>query len=152
MIPTPRGYTVTVSRDIEDRLAIQDVLIRYATALDSRDWALLDSVFAPDCQVQYPGSPALHAVGEVAAFCERALRRFTATQHLLANFDIRVDGDRAASVCRLQATHVGPVPERGAIFTLGGNYQDELVRTADDWRITSRTLTTEWTDWPRPAG
>ena len=131
--------------DIADRLAIQDLLVRYATALDNRDWVLLGSVFTPEAQVQYPGSP--HLDGFVAArdFCDRALSRFRVTQHLLGNYDIRVNGDTAAATCSLQAIHVHPDEAGGGIYTLWGTYTDRLARTSEGWRITERTLTSSHT-------
>ena len=59
-----------------DRLAIQDLQIRYAIALDSRDWELLRTVFLPTAQVQYPGSPHLDGFEQTRAFCDHALSRY----------------------------------------------------------------------------
>ena len=50
---------------IADRLAISDVIIRYATALDTRDWRLLRSILtdrvAIDCD-EHHGLPVLAQV------------------------------------------------------------------------------------------
>lgn len=40
-------------RALRDRLEIDDLLVRYATAIDERDWALLDTVFAEDARLDY---------------------------------------------------------------------------------------------------
>src|ERR1700677_2247548 len=42
--------------DLIDRRAIDDLLFRYATALDTRQWDLLDQVFAPDATIEYSPS------------------------------------------------------------------------------------------------
>jgi hypothetical protein len=34
----------------------------------------------------------------------------------------------------------------GDTFTIGGTYDDELVRVGDDWRIAGRTLSRTWED------
>ena len=129
---------------IEDRLAISDLLTRYATALDSRDWDLLRTVFVEDAQVRYAGGPLLNGFEETWRFCDRALSRYRATQHLLGNADIHVSGDAGTSTVYLQAIHIQP---DGVIFTLGGAYYDKLVRTVDGWRIAERTLESWWTEW-----
>ena len=38
---------------IADRLAISDVIIRYATALDTRDWRLLRSILTDRVAIDY---------------------------------------------------------------------------------------------------
>jgi hypothetical protein len=42
---------------IVDRLAIQDLLVRYCKAIDTKDWALLDTCFADDAHVDYSSNP-----------------------------------------------------------------------------------------------
>ena len=141
-----------VHEGLADRFAIQDVLVRYAQCMDTRDWDLLrDQVFIEACAVNYPGALLLEGVDKVWRYCERALRPFDATQHLLGNYDIQVDGDRATSVCRLQAAHIAQTGDGDLVFTLGGNYTDEFVRTPGGWRIARRTLTTEWTETTGPS-
>jgi len=131
---------------LEDRLAITDLMTRYATAIDSRNWALLESCFTPDAEVHYPGAAPLHGPTAVARFCEEALRPYRATQHLLGNYTVEVSGDVAATSVSLQATHVTPRSEGGGIFVLGGTYRDRVVRSDGQWRIAERTLTTTWTE------
>ena len=38
---------------VEARIDIDDLLTRYATAIDGRDWGLLDTVFIPDAHLDY---------------------------------------------------------------------------------------------------
>ena len=42
--------------DHDDRFAIEDLLQRYTTAIDDKDWDLLDTVFAPDAVLDYTTS------------------------------------------------------------------------------------------------
>ena len=143
---------MTTLAELADRFAIQDLLVRYAQCMDARDWELLkDQVFIEACVVNYPGAPLLEGVDKVWQYCDRALKRFKATQHMLGNYDIKVAGDNATSVCRLQATHIEAAEGGDVIFTLGGNYRDDLTRTPRGWRIARRTLTTEWTETRRPS-
>jgi 3-phenylpropionate/cinnamic acid dioxygenase small subunit len=135
-----------VTTTLGDRLAITDLMTRYATAIDSRDWVLLESCFTPDAEVRYPGAPPLHGPEAVARFCEDALSRYRATQHLLGNCSVQVSGDVATTSVSLQATHVTHRSEGGGIFVLGGTYRDRVVREGGEWRIAERTLTTTWTE------
>ena len=135
--------------NVADRLAIQDVQVRYATALDSRDWPLLSTCFLADAQVHYASSPVLEGFEATRAFCDRALSPYRITQHLLGNHVAAIDGDTAMASCTLQAIHVTPGDTE--IFTFFGTYSDTLVRTAEGWRIATRTLTPTMVETRRVA-
>jgi len=136
--------------EIADRIAIQDVITRYATALDQRDWDLLSQVFTSDAVVSYGGSgPAtpdatFRGPSRVAANCARSLARYSATQHLLGNSVIATAGDRAEASTYVQATHIALHAAWSEIRTLGGTYHDDLARTGQKWRIRRRWLEITW--------
>ena len=125
---------------IADRVAIQDVMTRYATGVDTRDLGLHESCFAEDVTVSGfdRGGPL---IGRAAwmAFVHKALERFGATQHLIGNHVVEVQGDEARMRTYVQATHVLAADQR-AIFTLWATYHTVLRRTADGWRIVEHRL------------
>jgi hypothetical protein len=127
-----------------DRAAITDVTIRYCWALDTKDWAVLDTVFTEDAN----GDLLEDVVGRVAIKkrVETALSHMDETQHLISNHQIVVRGDTATCRCYLQAQHVRKAAHGGPNFIIAGRYEDELKRTADGWRITFRRLVVMWTD------
>jgi len=126
--------------DIGDRLAISDVLIRYATALDGRDWELLASCFTDDATLDYDTS-GTYGRDAFVEHCRAGLARMKATQHCVTNHVISTDGDRAHSTSYVIAQHVR---ENDVTFTLGGTYSDDLVRAGTGWRIASRRFVTSW--------
>ena len=126
--------------DIGDRLAISDVLIRYATALDGRDWELLASCFTDDATLDYDTS-GTYGRDAFVEHCRAGLARMKATQHCVTNHVISTDGDRAHSTSYVIAQHVR---ENDFTFTLGGTYSDDLVRAGTEWRIASRRFVTSW--------
>jgi 3-phenylpropionate/cinnamic acid dioxygenase small subunit len=136
-----------VDGELVDRLAIQELVVRYAWAIDTKDWAALDSVFLPDAWLDYSSNPG-GAVGhypEIRAWLEKSLAPFPVTQHLVTNIDATIDGDRAT--CRTMVYNpMGAATREGPLhfFFLGGRYDDELVRTADGWRIAKRVETLLW--------
>ena len=127
-----------------DRAAIIDVTNRYCWALDAKDWAVLDTVFAEDAN----GDLLEDVVGRTAIKkrVETALSRMDETQHLISNHQINVQGDTATSRCYLQAQHVRKAAHGGTNFIIAGRYEDELKRTPDGWRISFRRLVVMWTD------
>jgi ketosteroid isomerase-like protein len=126
--------------EISDRLEIQDLLVRYADAIDRRDLDRLDQVFTPDAAIDYTAFGGIAgSYPEVKAWLGPVLARFLGYQHLVANADIRLDGDRATG--RIMCFN--PMPMLGASDTVhvtynGLWYVDVYRRTPDGWRIASR--------------
>ena len=68
----------------DDHAAIRAVLDRYAEALDSRDWEMLDEVFAPDAVFEF-GEFLTRTRAEAVAMIRSHLDGCGPTQHLLGN-------------------------------------------------------------------
>ena len=119
-------------RVLSDRVEIEDLLTRYAHAVDTRDWDLYRSVFTPDALIDYTssGGPA-GDLDKTVAFLKVALDHFEMTQHLISNVDARLGDDTA------EVTAVFNNPMRlpgGTVWFTGGRYHHDLVRTEDGWR------------------
>ena len=127
-------------QEISDRLEIQDLLVRYSHAVDSRDWDAFERVFTEDAVIDYTemGGPR-GGVKETRAFLESAMPMFSSFQHMIANTVLELDGDtaRARTIC-----HNPMVLDRGEgqthVFFCGLWYRDVLVRTPHGWRIKDR--------------
>jgi 3-phenylpropionate/cinnamic acid dioxygenase small subunit len=120
---------------------IVELLVAYTVALDNKDWSSLDQVFHPDINVDYAGMFQLEGRERSVEMIRSMLETCGATQHMISNYRIEVDGDRARSRCYVCATHAG----RGLIsrflhFTMHGEYRDEFLCTEAGWRITRREL------------
>jgi hypothetical protein len=125
-----------------DRDDITQVLYLYARAIDAKEFGLLDSVFAPDAEIDYavPGGTRL-PFPDMVAWLREALSMFRITQHVISNPIVDVAGDHADSTAYLTATHeqVGLDGKR-TVFVDHGIYKDCWVRTPSGWRIRSRRL------------
>ena len=129
-----------------DERAIVAVALRYCRALDTKDWAALDTVFLPDAHADL--GTATEQIGR-EAIVERicnALKHLDDSQHLVGNHEVQVDGDTATHRCYLQAQHIRKSATGSPNYLVGGRYEDRLVRTADGWRIAYRKLAVMWTD------
>ncbi len=129
-------------REMSDRMEIQDLLVRYAHAVDTRDWPLFRGLFTEDAVVDYTafGGPR-GPVEAVIAFLDQVLPLFTATQHLVANCAITLDGDLATA--RTMCHNPMALPPTGAggqprLLVCGLWYRDTLRRTPDGWRLAER--------------
>jgi len=135
-----------MTETLADRIAIDDVLTRYATAVDARDWDLYRSVFTADAVIDYTSSGGIRGgVTEVTTWLSDALSIFSMSQHLVTNRDIRVTGDTATSRSYFY-NPMGRTKRNGTLdlMFVGGFYRDKLRRTADGWRIVERIQDTAW--------
>ncbi len=137
-------YTMTM---VADRLEIEDLITDYAAAIDSGEIDKLDAIFTPDAFIDYSAmGGAKGSYPEVKAFLAKALKGFRNTQHLIGNFEIRLDGDKATGkiMCfnpmELETGDKPAIP----VFFLGLWYHDEYIKTPDGWRIARRTEQKSW--------
>lgn len=126
-----------------DHQAIMELTATYCWALDEKAFERLRDVFLPDATARL-GSSDQSGIEEIIERVSTTLARFERSQHMVGTHLIEVDGDTATSRCYLQAQHVRPVGEEPPLLTVGGRYEDRLVRTADGWRIAHRTLVSMW--------
>lgn len=132
-------------QELVDRGQIGDLLAAYATALDTRDWDALGRVFAPGASCDYGSLGSPSGVGEITSLVRSTLDGLDATQHLIGNVTVKVDGDQATAECYLIAQHIRAGAPGGDHYLIGGRYSDRMVRTPDGWRISHRTLHRMWT-------
>lgn len=129
--------------ELADRAAIVEVTHRYCWALDSRDWGLLDQVFTDDATAELL-SPLLQGRDAIRTRIRDAIEPLDATQHTVTNHMITLRGDTASSRCYLHSQHVRRSVDGPPLYVVAGRYEDELVRTPDGWRISSRRLVRTW--------
>jgi 3-phenylpropionate/cinnamic acid dioxygenase small subunit len=123
----------------EDRQKITELLVRYATGIDRRDWPLFRTVFADDCDLDYGEIGTWRGVDAVTEFMQQAHAMAGHTMHRLTNQVITVDGDKAAARTYIDAVIMAGDNQAGVNAL--GFYDDEIVRSADGWRITRRRFT-----------
>ncbi|MFG3139980.1 nuclear transport factor 2 family protein [Streptomyces sp. NPDC048211] len=134
-------------QELTDRAAITAVVTAYATALDTRDWAALGTLFTDDACWEYGGSgERICGPAAIVARISNGLERIDATQHLNGNHVAAVHGDEAEHTCYYQAQHIRHGLPGGDRFLGAGRYDDRLRRTPDGWRFTHRRITTVWSE------
>jgi 3-phenylpropionate/cinnamic acid dioxygenase small subunit len=125
--------------EVADYAAVLATLARYSTALDQRDWGLLAQVFTPDL-VYDAGEWTTHSFEEYLERLRPYLEGCGPTQHLLGNYQVELDGDRAQSTVYVRAFHLGARELSHETYEMFGEYRDRLVRTEAGWRSHHRTL------------
>lgn len=120
-----------------DRQDITDVLIRYATGIDMRDWEAFRSCFTSDCHADYGDAGVFTDVDSLAEFMTSSHEPMGPTFHRITNVAVEIDGDRATARSYVDAVLLAPDGATGVNPI--GRYHDDLVRTSGGWRIARRT-------------
>lgn len=124
---------------LADRLAVGDVIIKYADSVDQLDMDRYATCFVDDVVVTGFTPEAIHGLANYMPWVTAARKRFGRTQHLIGNIQVTLDGDRAHLRSYVQASH--EIPEDPAhLLTLWAAYNDDLVRTPEGWKITAHNL------------
>jgi len=89
------GMTLSL-QEISDRLELQELAVRYSTAVDRKDWALYESLFTPDAVIDYTQVGGIKGhPREVTEWMTQVMPTFPAYQHLVANHELKIDGEAA---------------------------------------------------------
>jgi 3-phenylpropionate/cinnamic acid dioxygenase small subunit len=136
-----------VGNDRPDRDEIVDLLIRYATAIDTRDWALFRTCFTADCETDYGTIGAWSGIDALTDFMERTHAPMGQTLHRITNPVVEVDGNFATARSYVQMV-VAAARDSTLPFQAFGLYDDHLRRGTDGWRIANRTFTIVASDDP----
>lgn len=140
--------TDDLTRALADRFDAIDLLHRFADGIDRRDWALYRSVFTEEIDLDYSSYRAEHLgrwrADDWVARAQLVFPGLDATAHAITNHRVTLAGDTARITAYVRADHV--VVDEGVtrVFTLGGRYDDGLVRTSDGWRIAAKRLIVGW--------
>lgn len=142
---------------VMDRLAIDEVVTGYATAVDDADWSGYRALFTRDGRADYRSAGGIEGPAvEVADWLAQTMRLFPVRQHLIVNRRVRLQdlggypGDRAD----VQADYLNPMRlESGDEFVAGGRYAFALARTEGGWLLRSVTVQEKWRHaaFPAPA-
>ncbi|SDL43132.1 SnoaL-like domain-containing protein [Nonomuraea maritima] len=146
----PESFATLAPSPSEARIEVIETCTRMAVYADRRAWALLRGLFAEQALLDYTslngGEPVRLTPEEIVEAWSATLGGFDATQHLVANHLVHIDGERAVCTASFQATHRLATPHGAPLWTLGGDYRWELARADGRWLITSVVMTATWGD------
>lgn len=132
-----------IAKELADREAIKDTLMRYCRASDRVDDEMLRSVYWPDAHDQH-----LEFSGSREEFIEYSTPILTAMRfnmHKLGNIMIVINGSSADVESYYLGYHSLP-DEQGnrSDIIAAGRYLDTFEKREDEWRILKRFVTVDW--------
>ncbi len=116
---------------------IQRQLIKLARAMDEQDWGAVERILTPDIYADL-GTGGIRGSSTVIGLIKSYLENCGATQHLLGNILIEIDGDTATSESYVSDVHLSKDTSLDISFRTLGNYSDTWVKIDGEWRIAKR--------------
>lgn len=125
---------------------IRQLLIRYASACDRRDAALLASCLHDEIEIVLPDLPPMSGSTLADNTIAMLSDMFEATQHRIFQHQAIVDGDLAQCETYCTAAHLFKERRdgKGVIDEWAIRYQDQLARSEQGWVFTRRELLIDW--------
>ncbi|MEV8068898.1 nuclear transport factor 2 family protein [Streptomyces sp. NPDC085995] len=137
-------------RTLTDRAEITDLMDRYLRSLDDGvfddEWAR--AFHTEDVTAEMPVG-TVRGREALLRRVRQAMALFDRTVHFGTDITVEIDGDRATARGAQLSTHVLADGTDG-VFVSAGHVENELVRTADGWRISASALRVVWTQGTPP--
>jgi uncharacterized protein (TIGR02246 family) len=125
---------------VEDRLAINDLFVRYTTALDAGDVETIVACFTEDGALESPAVGVYAGRQGIRDFAVRFARfREAGSQlrHFISNLAVQVDGDEARATCYL----LNVITRDGKTELLApGRYDCRLAKVGGEWLFRHRLV------------
>jgi hypothetical protein len=118
-----------------DKAEITELVHRYATSIDQRDWSMFRSIWTLDVLAEYDEVGTWQGVDDFATFMEQIHARCGDTLHRLSNVVVWAEDGRVRARTYVDAIIIAS--DTHAMRAVG-SYEDELVATDDGWRIAHR--------------
>jgi hypothetical protein len=123
---------------LRDERAIERALILFARAMDERDWTTMAEILAEDAQGDF-GTGRLEGAVAIIELIGGYLDNCGATQHLLGNVLVDVQGDSAVSRAYIRDVHLDSTDAPDTRFYTIGDYRDTWRRRPDgSWCLAER--------------
>ena len=129
--------------DMLDRQAITDVLYRYASSIDHKDYETLRSVLADDARAKYGDREWMDGADAIVAFNREYGARQSWQHHLLSVYHIDIAGD-TASTMTYHTSYQTSADEPDTAQVIVARYYDQLRRDDGRWRIASKEMRVGW--------
>ena len=143
------AYAEQHELNVKDKIAIVEVMNKYALGIDSKNYDLYKSIFIKNVEVKLLYDKGLSSENEVIIkgankwvdYVERAISAYRNTQHMLGNPLISYEDGIAKVRTDLQALHYyKEFPNRSRI--VWGYYNTHMKKENNEWIIIKHSLTT----------
>jgi hypothetical protein len=144
---------------IADRQAITDLITRLGLMLDEKRFEDAPWILSDDVTAQTPGGSSQ---GREAVTAQARRSHTVATQHVITDVLIELDGDTAEARANMIATFapdrpgshllINDVEQADPYLAVGARYRFGAIRTEDGWRLARIENEPVWSSRPGTRG
>ncbi|MFE3188118.1 nuclear transport factor 2 family protein [Nocardia sp. NPDC059240] len=134
---------------VETRLALRELVERYAAHADRRRDAAIAELFTADgtLVIEWGDRPTTTVRGRAAIEAAmKPLDRYRVTQHVIANQLLEFADDAVRGETYCTASHVYDTPAGPRVFVMRIRYADTFDHTGGNWLFAERRLFVDWTE------
>lgn len=126
-----------------DRVALEDLVTRYARCVDQRLWDEWAMLFTDDGEFHTPFFRVRKH--ELAGWLAENLEHYPVTQHMMTNLEFEIDGDSARGKYYVHATHLPRAEALTRHSDVGGWYEADMRRVDGEWKFRHLRVSFAWT-------
>jgi len=152
--PQARPVSQEELRQLVDRQQISDVLYRYASSVDYKDFATLRSLFTDDAHGVYMTVADLSGADEIVKWIDGMTADKSWQHQKLTVYHIDFTGPDEASTLTYHTSHQTDAGDESAVTLIVARYRDKLRRVGGTWKITEKIMEPGWMEQrrlPQPA-
>src|SRR5581483_2816238 len=147
--PTDTGVTGLIDeravQQLIERQAVEEVLYRYASSIDQKDYATLRSCFVAEVVAQYAEAPEIDGVDDLVGWIDQMCVSQSFQHHLINVYHVDLDLDAGtASALTYHTSHQIKSEEPDTDTLIVGRYRDALRKVDGRWLITDKRMEVGW--------
>jgi hypothetical protein len=132
-------------QDLLDRDAIEQVLLRYASSIDDKDFARLRTILCEDIRGQY-GETVIEGADRLVRWIARGTDDRDWQHHFVSVYHIDLTGEDEADALTYHMSHHTRHGEPDRCTRTIARYRDHLRRVDGRWLIAEKVMEVGWTD------
>jgi 3-phenylpropionate/cinnamic acid dioxygenase small subunit len=133
-------------QELVDRQQITDVLYRYASTIDYKDYPAMRALFTDDAVGQYGASTEpIHGGDNIIAWIDSMTLDRAWQHHKLTVYHVDIDGD-TANTLTYHTSHQTTVDDPDTVIVIVARYKDKLRRENGTWKIYDKFMEVGWTE------
>jgi ketosteroid isomerase-like protein len=136
-------------RQLVDRQQISDVLYRYASSVDYKDFATLRSLFIDDAHGVYTDVADITGADDIVKWIDGMTADKSWQHHKLTVYHIDFTGPDEASTLTYHTSHQTDIGDDSTVAVIVARYHDKLRRVDGTWKITEKIMEPGWMEQRR---
>ena len=132
-------------RRLLDRQAIVDLLLRYASTIDAKDYTTLRSLFCDDIHARY-GDVEVNGGDELLAWIDGMTADSTWQHHLLNVYHVDFVSDTEATTLTYHTSHQTTSSAPNTCTKIVARYYDTVRKVDGVWKIADKYMQIGWVE------